>query len=335
MSFGRFVIVTEKKNKYDVSIIVATYNPDYNKLMRTVKSAMDQKESNIEIIISDDGSMCDYFDEIKQFFINNGFFSFELFKNKENVGTVQNLLNAVKIAKGKYVYGISPGDYFFDSMVIHDLFDFALKQDAKICFGDYVNYSIDKGAVSVSTDNLSPMITDVYNKSLKYYKTAFSLGHRICGATFFRERLFAEKSLEYVSRYIRYTEDTSTTLYALANNIKINYFPRKFVWYECDSGITSKGGKWGEVLSNELINSYLELIKDYPSDSLLKVGLMKHLPRHSKLDRYTKLIKIAFFHPVITIRFIYIQHLPGRHVTVSTNEKERLIALIDGDKVIK
>ena len=49
------------KNKYDVSIIVATYNPDLNKLMSTLLSIIIQKGIKFEIIVTDDGSQKDYF----------------------------------------------------------------------------------------------------------------------------------------------------------------------------------------------------------------------------------------------------------------------------------
>ena len=48
-----------------VSVIVLTYNPDREKLFATLNSIIIQENIDIEIIVSDDGSMHTYFSDIK------------------------------------------------------------------------------------------------------------------------------------------------------------------------------------------------------------------------------------------------------------------------------
>jgi tetratricopeptide (TPR) repeat protein len=52
------------------------------------------------------------------------------------------------------------------------------------------------------------------------------------------------KSFEHICKYSIYTEDGTSTAYALVNNIEVFYYPRKIVWYEMDSGVTSSGNVW-------------------------------------------------------------------------------------------
>ena len=129
------------KNKYDISVIVATYNPDLNKLMSTLLSIIVQKGINFEIIVTDDGSQKDYFKEVIVFFERNNFKNYSLIKNEINIGTVNNFYNALIISKGKYIFGISPGDMVYDENSLFSIFDFAEENKAKVCFGDAVYYS--------------------------------------------------------------------------------------------------------------------------------------------------------------------------------------------------
>ena len=55
-------------NTKQVSIIICNYNPDLLKFERTVRAAIRQKEVDFEIIVTDDGSTNDYFDEINTIF---------------------------------------------------------------------------------------------------------------------------------------------------------------------------------------------------------------------------------------------------------------------------
>lgn len=98
-----------------ISVIVLCYNPDLEKLKCTIISIIKQKDVEYELIISDDGSALDYRRELKDWISElnlsvNVIYNFLL----DNVGTVKNILSAVKLANGEYIKTISPGDYFFD-----------------------------------------------------------------------------------------------------------------------------------------------------------------------------------------------------------------------------
>ena len=59
--------------KYSVAVTVGTYNPIWKKLEATLRSILQQKNVNFQIIISDDGSKYNCFNEAKELFKKYGF----------------------------------------------------------------------------------------------------------------------------------------------------------------------------------------------------------------------------------------------------------------------
>ena len=95
---------------YDVSVVVLTYNPVMEKLKSTLLSVLNQKNVEIQIIISDDGSKIDFRKEIEELFFEFNFTHYKLFLNKENVGTIENYYFALEKTDSLLIKGISPGD---------------------------------------------------------------------------------------------------------------------------------------------------------------------------------------------------------------------------------
>ena len=63
---------------YDVSALILTYNPNFEKLIYTLNSFMLQKNIKLQIVIADDGSNKDYFNEIRQYFKERDFGDYKL-----------------------------------------------------------------------------------------------------------------------------------------------------------------------------------------------------------------------------------------------------------------
>ena len=94
-----------------LSIILAQYYPDKMQLRHTLDSLLIQDTYDFELIIADDGSPEDYWDDTRAYLAAHGFTNVKLSKNKVNQGTVTNMLHAVEMASGQWIAGISPGDY--------------------------------------------------------------------------------------------------------------------------------------------------------------------------------------------------------------------------------
>ena len=60
------------KKTIQITVIVASYNPKWEKLKSTIQSALLQKNICIELIIADDGSKINYHEEVHELVKKNG-----------------------------------------------------------------------------------------------------------------------------------------------------------------------------------------------------------------------------------------------------------------------
>lgn len=104
-----------------VSVIVPCYKK-FDGIEDTLNSILRQDYENIEIIISDDGSL--NFDNEKEKIVsllnNRGHNITNVIINQlhQNMGTVKNCNSALKLANGKYVKLLPPGDEFYSDFII-------------------------------------------------------------------------------------------------------------------------------------------------------------------------------------------------------------------------
>lgn len=307
-----------------VSIIICTYNPDLRKLLTSVKSVVVQTGVAFEIIVTDDGSKIDYFNDVKAYFEDIRFTEYSFIKNIDNLGTVKNVLNALKQARGEYVFLNSPGDYVFDSTVISDFYEFAKKNNADICFGDYIPYYLEEDEIKTS-DFSRPRNVDVYSYKLNDYKALLLTGDDIVGASYFRSKKFALESMEYIEKYSKYVEDGTSTSYGLANSISIYYLNRNIVWYEYGTGIsTNQNNKWSEIIRRDFINTYEALITDFPHDRFLKAALFYK----TQTDQRFWQINFFIHHPIIFIKKLRFKKMKERKLLANNMEKNALLKLI-------
>ncbi len=118
-----------------LSIILAQYYPDKMQLRHTLDSLLIQDTYDFELIIADDGSPEDYWDDTRAYLAAHGFTNVKLSKNKVNQGTVTNMLHAVELASGQWIAGISPGDYVYDASTIRWVLDMLRKDAPQVAFG--------------------------------------------------------------------------------------------------------------------------------------------------------------------------------------------------------
>ncbi len=287
------------KGIINVSVVIATYNPDINKLMKTIRSVMIQRNIIFEVIVTDDGSKCFPLQSLSCIAKEYPNIHFEIIRNASNKGTVQNLLSGVLHSSGEYVVFISPGDMLFDENTLESFYSFAITNKADICFGNAIHYYVNDGKINVCSDKAEPFHPHLYNSNnlLRGQVAAHFGGNRINGTTYFRKRTIAFDLLNRISRYSKYVEDTTCLWLYLAENNKIFYYDRNFSWYERGSGIsTSKEKKWKAILNDDYLLTLKYLKKTFNSDPVIDYSLHKRL-FHNKL---IKLLYGIFIHPIIT-----------------------------------
>ena len=307
-----------------LSIIICTYNPDFEKLLLSVKSAVHQEGIDFEVIITDDGSSQNYRREIEQYLNDIRFENFLYIEHKNNIGTVKNILCAVKQAKGKYIFLNSPGDYIFDKDALAGLCSFAKDKNADICFGDYVAYQKDNNKISF-VDFVRPLRPSVFERKIKDYTLSFFFGEDILGASYLRKRSFLLESLEFVSHYSKYVEDGTTTAYGLMKEIPIYHYCKNTVWYEYGTGIsTSANTKWFELIHNDFLNTYKALLQKYPKQRVLmaRIYSMENTHKNIWVKRFTGMLRF----PIISFRLMLLRSVPTKKfsadsVSVDTFEK--------------
>ncbi|MBQ8868957.1 MAG: glycosyltransferase family 2 protein [Oscillospiraceae bacterium] len=312
----------------EVSIIVATYNPDNQKLKATLAAACAQEDVSFEIIITDDASKEKDFVWLSEFFREKGITDYKILEHAENGGTVKNCFDAVCAAKGKYVFITSPGDILFDKTVLKDFYDFAEKNEAGVSFGNAVFYSNENGNVKLTRQYGSPLRPQLYapDKQLKTKNTAFFGCDWIIGAAYFRKTVTAKKYFEQVLDVCRYTEDSSSTAFALADGVNIQYFDRNIVWYEDGTGIsTARKSKWDEILKNESIQAVKKLKRMFPNNPYVDILFCNLVIS----DRRRRLLKKLLTHPVLCIKIAGQKKLvKNKQVACAHSDLDRLKNLL-------
>lgn len=224
---------------YDISICIATYYSDYEKLFLTLTSVLRQQDCSYEIIIGDDGT--ENFDAkcIELWLLQHRFKDYIILCSPENQGTVLNSLHIFTHARGRYIKGISAGDFLYSDHVLADMMQFMMENGYQIAFGRACYYQKQDGHYAI-LDRMNPEL-------LRPHKlrdsAAVKQAYLVCqdyavGASFMEERnLMTAYTWELAGRVI-YTEDTAHAL-MIADDIPLGFWNHNFVWYECDSGISS------------------------------------------------------------------------------------------------
>ena len=92
-----------------VSVIMAEYNTNEDKLMNSIKSILNQTYKFFEFIIIDDCGKNDVEKIVNEFHDDR----IKLLKNEKNMGLIYSLNRAVKEAKGKYIARMDTDDFAY------------------------------------------------------------------------------------------------------------------------------------------------------------------------------------------------------------------------------
>ncbi len=249
------------------SVIVCCYNPDLGKLKETIISIIKQKKIEFEIIISDDGSKIDFFNDIKCFCDSLGILNIKYNFLKQNVGTVKNIISALKISKGIYSKVISPGDYLYDENSLKNYYDVFIKQNADLVFGKAVYYSIEDEIL----DRKAPLSRFTYNK---YFVNKNVLVYKdyILGASIACKTALELEFLEEIENDVRLVEDYPLTALLIVNNYKLAASKENLIWYECGLGVSTQMGSFN-ILNKDFVSFDKYLDKEYSENKLVKKSL--------------------------------------------------------------
>ena len=242
----------------DISVIVCTYNPSFEKLVQTLKSILVQEKCKFEIIIADDGSK--NFDEqkIHNWMKQNEFLNYAIVKNEINGGTVKNVYSGLVKAKGKYVKLISPGDFLYDKDTLKNVYDYIESNNYNVVFGRTVYYKRTDDNKIELINKSNPLNLKAYiNKNNKAIKKNYLLyNDYILGAALVWDRILFTQYISKMVDKVIFCEDLSILLY-IADDMVMGYWNNYIIWYESNTGISTSGNDaWKKKLRQDNENGF-------------------------------------------------------------------------------
>lgn len=219
-----------------VSIIMLTYN-NWRLIEKAISSVMEQTYENIELIISDDGTIDFNSNYIKAILrkSKNKTIDTIVLANLNNIGTVKSFNSAIKKATGDLIIPLSADDLFSDSKVVSDLVNEFNMRKCKLLTG--LRRPFD------TTKDLE-VLPDI--KERKYFHNCNELlyrliinGNFISGASTYYHRSVFE-SIGFFDEKYKLLEDYPFYIKALSKGIMIELFEREVIQYSLGGVSTSK-----------------------------------------------------------------------------------------------
>lgn len=223
------------------TVLVITYNADLFKTYLTLQSVLEQKYEDVEVVIADDGSKNNHFSEIREFLERKQFKQYKLVANKENQGTVQNLLSGLQQTEGKYVKFISSGDTLYDENTLQKVYEFMEERACTCCFGLIQGYRRDAEGNVKKVPYYHPFDINAYRKHdvRRIVKDLVLYSDNVCGASICYEREFAVEYMQRIQNEVVYEEDIFQVLAAVEGK-PLQLYDDYMIWYEIGTGMTTK-----------------------------------------------------------------------------------------------
>ena len=287
------------KNDITVSVLLVTYNADWDKLRMTLESILLQKDVSFEVVIADDGSKIRWDEQIIALCQKHNFEKYHIANSPQNVGTCRNLYHALQQASGRYVKAISPGDFLFNEYSLKKWCEFMDTNPCAMTFGDavyYAEYDSEKGIQMVQTKNapVSKNNFGLKQKRRSVFVDYMLANDTILGATIMMTRDSMQLYLGQILDKVIYAEDYMVRLMVLQGE-RILYYPENVIWYEYGTGIsTSQNSTWAERLLKDFegCNNIIQAYEKYPDKIAEKYA--KYL-RDGKGGLKGKLLKLMTF----------------------------------------
>ena len=280
-------------SKNCISVLLCTFNSKLEDVFFTLNSILGQKSIDLEVIVCDDASKENHKEEIISYFKDKNFTNYQLSIQKENAGTVKNLLAGLELAKYDYVKPIGAGDTFYKEETCNDVVSFMKENELKLCFVDAVYFNFNNNQLNI-VNHSQPMVRDIYNiesfnldtikKNLLFY------GDYILGASLFYKKELFHDYLDKFKDKVIYEEDILSVA-EIAEGNKIARYPGYGVFYEFGSGISTKNNSFNQKLINDT-SKVLEYLSLERNEKYAKKGL--------KLLRAKKALK-----PFISPSFVF------------------------------
>ena len=269
---------------YDVSVVVLIYNGHMPKIRETLRSILAQKDVRWQMIVADDGSRENHFEEISAFLNAEGITGYLLLSAEKNQGTVRNALQAARRAEGEYIKLISPGDSLYGDDCLSSWLKAVRSVGAPWSFSDAIYYREENGKKTAVQAVARPVMTKPYlrNQTSRMRWNYAIVGDVAVGAAILCRTDRMRTYLERIEGKVIYAEDYIYKL-MMFDGIVGTYYPRQTVLYECASGISSSPNDvWADRLDHDLKAVREIMIDGRPSKDTLQLRMVEALKKTSQ-----------------------------------------------------
>lgn len=308
-------------NEVIVSVLVATYNPKWPELKRTLDSVFAQESVDFEIVICDDGSKDNKKELIKEYFRAIGFDMYTIDIAESNGGTVMNICRGLKSCKGRYIKLISPGDFLYGKDALKKLVDTAVSDKAPFVFGDVIYFDADREQFSAIEHSAHPQLLKPFtthdDRNIIY--NYLIVNDTIHGVSTLVVKDVLERYLGAQVGKIKFAEDCVYRI-MIADGVKVSYCGSDIVCYSFGGGIsTTKDDKWRAIIRKDLQESDREILAIKADD---KAFIRKFRYAITERDNPTSSNKIRFWSvtPKVLVRKLKIT-LCHRYTNTVTNDE--------------
>ena len=204
-----------------ISVIMSIYNNEFT-LQKCVDSILNQTYSNIEFLITDDGSTDNSYEILKD--LKNQDERIKLYKNQKNIGLTKSLNKMIKISSGDFIARQDSDDY-----------SLPIRLETQIKMMKQLNLNISTSrAFELDTKKEMPGLSFyIPYKYLIYLKNPFIHGTLVIESSLMKRYLYNEEFIfaqdyELFSRFVKNKEvilNIKKPLYILntKNNISNNF----------------------------------------------------------------------------------------------------------------
>ena len=274
-----------------ISVVMGTFNPSWDKCKFTLDSIIAQKDVEIELIVTDDGSSDNLFSRFEDYFITTGFSNYKLISHESNQGTVKNYYDGIKAAKGEYVKLISPGDALFNETVLADWISTLRSSGRKWSFGNAAYYRNENGKNEIIKAPAFPRLIGCYEsgdeKTCRWNYVV--LEDVALGAALLCERLLFLQYLERFTGVSKFAEDVAF-IAMMYDGILPEYYDKNVVFYEFGTGVSTGEKKWRSMILQDQKNAESVIISECNGDELQK-KMCRTLKKINSADGFKKRIR--------------------------------------------
>ena len=182
----------------NVSIAIPTFNSS-EFIKETIMSCINQKNCNIEIIVSDNASSDNTIDKIKEF---TSFNTIKIINNKTNIGPVRNWIKAIESCSNEYIKLLFSDDYLLTN---------SLTKQLKYLKNNNIGFTVSSALIG---ENLQ---TSELSYSRKFSPSKIGINYRL---SYFGEILIKKRKWPYMTPCLGLFRKTDI-LKALNSSLKI------------------------------------------------------------------------------------------------------------------